>query len=181
MPNLSERGWFFQFGFLIRCPLSSLLASFFIICISTGDSVRTQVYLGSSQWTGQSRDTSSPSFLNGLNCCCKASFFLYCACLHSFRKNQCKTETNIMSLCQGFSNCFCLTWSVFIFSYRFIMSLKSFSDSTAPTQEKIFAVLWWVLFLKSITFAFVSFDAQKDLEMCLLSMKITVKIESIKY
>ena len=75
-----------------------------------------------------------------------------------------------------------LTWCTCIFSCRFILSLKPFSDATTPTQEKIFAVLWCVFFPLSkeqyICFC-ISWCYQESLISCFLKMKIIVKGESV--
>ena len=62
------------------------------------------------------------------------------------------------------------------------MSLKSFSDATTPTQEKIFAVLWCVFFPLSRKYYicfFISWCYQESLIACFLKMKIMMKGESV--
>ena len=75
-----------------------------------------------------------------------------------------------------------LNWCTCIFSCRFILSLKPFSDATTPTQEKIFAVLWCVFFPLSkehyICFC-ISWCYQESLISCFLKMKIIMKGESV--
>ena len=105
------------------------------------------------------------------------------SCGHIFRKNQYETKTDIIRcLCAWSFLTACLTWWTCLFSYRFILSLKSFSDATTPTQEKIFAVLWCVFFPLSkeyyICFC-ISRCYQESLIACFLKMKILMKGESV--